>query len=241
MEDQDKILLSADALLAMVVAEMEVREIEALSAPDQADENDLLSERFHREMGILKNEAIRKKRMARFQATVKRAFLVIAVATTVFSFAMLPVHAVREAVISTVLEWHDQFLTVFLSAEDSVSSGEAPSLQNISLAYIPAGFSVASESRAQESFYAYYESPDGNWFTLSAYLVTAQQAYALDNEGVQYRFLQFDGKDALWASFSEGIHVILWQDGAVSFALQGSLDLAELIHIAESIGVQTDG
>ena len=237
VEENEKILLSADALIAMVVTEMEVREMKEISILEQTDTSDFPSKRFLDKMEKLKNKAIRKRRRVTFLQITKRVFLTVAIITTIFSFALLPVHAVREAVVSTLLEWHDQFLSVFLSAESDDFSSEALSLQNIQIAYIPTGFSSSLVNNSQESFYTHYKASDGNWFTLSAYLVTAQHVYLLDNEDVKYYSLQLADKEVLWASFSEGINAILWQEGNISFELQGSLDLAELIHISESISL----
>ena len=237
MEENEKILLSADALIAMVVTEMEVREMKEISILEQTNTCDFPSDRFLDKMEKLKSKAIRKRRRVTILLIAKRVFLTVAIITTVFSFALLPVHAVREAVISTLLEWHDQFLSVFLSNESDDFSSETLSLQNIQIAYIPTGFSASLVNRSKESFYTYYEASDGNWFTLSAYLVTTQHVYLLDNEDVKYYSLQLADKEVFWASFSEGINAILWQEGNISFELQSSLDLAELIHISESISL----
>ena len=75
---------------------------------------------------------------------------------------LLPVKAVREAVVETLLEWHDQFVTVSFSDGDA---SPVPAFR-ASLSYIPQGFTLveASDPAATQFYYAQYADDSGGSF-----------------------------------------------------------------------------
>ena len=80
------------------------------------------SEKFQRKMEALVRDTKRKAERKKRLLNVKRFFITLTAAISIFSCTMLPVKAVREAVITTLIEWHDKFVSIIYSEVSRSSS-----------------------------------------------------------------------------------------------------------------------
>lgn len=121
--NDDKIRISPDALIAMIVTEALDRELEQMPRLEEMNEDFHPSERFQRKIESLVRETKRKAEREKFLSNIKRFFITLTAAISIFSCTMLPVKAVREAVITTLIEWHDKFVSViYVNDESSVTT-----------------------------------------------------------------------------------------------------------------------
>lgn len=147
---KDEIRISTDAMIALVIAEVEAREMAALPSLQEMNEAFQPSERFQKKMDKLFHSIKSKERMRRWRKAAKRTVLCAAVLLSVFSCMMLPVKAVREAVVTTLIEWHDEFMSVVFSS-DAQNSRALP--ETIELGYIPEGFSLQEPVLQNQGYY----------------------------------------------------------------------------------------
>ena len=108
--NDDKIRISPDALIAMIVTEAQDRELARMPSLEEMNEDFQPSEKFQRKMEALVRDTKRKAERKKRLLNVKRFFITLTAAISIFSCTMLPVKAVREAVITTLIEWHDKFV-----------------------------------------------------------------------------------------------------------------------------------
>lgn len=122
--NDDKIRISPDALIAMIVTEAQDRELAQMPSLEEMNEDFQPSEKFQRKMEALVHDTKRKAERKKRLLGIKRFFITLTAAISIFSCTMLPVKAVREAVITTLIEWHDKFVSViyafFLQSEDAL-------------------------------------------------------------------------------------------------------------------------
>lgn len=99
-----------------------------------------------------------------------------------FSCTMLPVKAVREAVITTLIEWHDKFVSIIYVNEESPVS-----TFHITPSYIPSGFSqIESSGESTGHYYGQFQNSAGDWFSLRVFPVENTQTISWDNEFSSY-------------------------------------------------------
>ena len=161
--NDDKIRISPDALIAMIVTEAQDRELARMPSLEEMNEDFQPSEKFQRKMEALVRDTKRKAEREKRLLNVKRFFITLTAAISIFSCTMLPVKAVREAVITTLIEWHDKFVSIIYVNEESPVS-----TFHITPSYIPSGFSQIESSGEStiswdnEFFSYYYISFDSN-------------------------------------------------------------------------------
>ena len=161
----------------------------------------------------------------------------MATALSLFSCTLLPVKAVREAVVETLLEWHDQFVTVSFSDGDA---SPVPAFR-ASLSYIPQGFTLveSSDPAATQRYYAQYADASDRWFAVRIVPIDDTQI-SINNEDAACYSLQFDGHDAIWCVMNvDNSNVLVWESNRLAYSMTGDLDITELIKIAEGIVLDT--
>lgn len=231
--EEEKIRISADALIALIVTEAERRELEGLP-PVEAMETVEPSPGFRQKMKALVRKARRRTARRRLFAGGKRVLVCLAAVLSVFFCCMLPVEGVRDAMTNTLLEWHDEFMKVTFTQEAGL---DPESLPTISLGYIPEGFAVEKESsHGHGSYYGAYRDPANEWFLVYVVPLSSDHQVFLDNETSTFYSLTFDGHDALWGYMGGGQqNLLLWEKDGMSYMVQGTMDVGTLIQIAQGI------
>lgn len=146
---------------------------------------------------------------------------------------MLPVKAVREAVVETLINWQEQFVSIVFFVEEDSPTQRLP---KISSTYIPEGFSLKTPVDSKsERYFAQYQNGTGNWFTVCVVAVGHQQEIGLDNEFSSYYFMEFQSNRAIWGIMEDGSNTLVWESNGLSYQVIGDLDLSELVKISEGI------
>lgn len=232
--NDDKIRISPDALIAMIVTEAQDRELAQMPSLEEMNEDFQPSEKFQRKMEALVHDTKRKAERKKRLLGIKRFFITLTAAISIFSCTMLPVKAVREAVITTLIEWHDKFVSViYVNDESSVTTF------HIIPSYIPKGFSqVEVPDESSGFYYGQFSDSHNNWFDILVLPIENTQETFLDNEFSTYYSINFNGIQAICGIMNDGSNTLLWERGTLSFQVCGNLDLTELIKISEKIKVE---
>ena len=232
--NDDKIRISPDALIAMIVTEAQDRELAQMPSLEEMNEDFQPSEKFQRKMEALVHDTKRKAERKKRLLGIKRFFITLTAAISIFSCTMLPVKAVREDVITTLIEWHDKFVSViYVNDESSVTTF------HIIPSYIPKGFSqVEVPDESSGFYYGQFSDSHNNWFDILVLPIENTQETFLDNEFSTYYSINFNGIQAIWGIMNDGSNTLLWERGTLSFQVRGNLDLTELIKISEKIKVE---
>lgn len=232
--NDDKIRISPDALIAMIVTEAQDRELAQMPSLEEMNEDFQPSEKFQRKMEALVHDTKRKAERKKRLLDIKRFFITLTAAISIFSCTMLPVKAVREAVITTLIEWHDKFVSViYVNDESSVTTF------HIIPSYIPKGFSqVEVPDESSGFYYGQFSDSHNNWFDILVLPIENTQETFLDNEFSTYYSISFNGIQAIWGIMNDKSNTLLWESRALSFQVRGNLDLTEIIKISEGIKVE---
>lgn len=235
-QENSEIRISPDALIALVVAEAEDQELSAMPSLEEMNAAFQPSKDFQRKMDKLLKQAKRKQERKGAWRTAKRLFVGATTIVTVFACVLMPVQAVREAVVSTVLNWRDQFVEILYSREDD--SNAVNLLQDVELTYLPEGFSVSDPAQmAGMRFRVEYQSEPDEWLIVRILPIQDTQATFVDDEYTNYYQVSFGETDAIWGNTSDGNNILSWHRNGLSYQLSSSCDLSELIKVAEGIKV----
>jgi len=232
--NDDKIRISPDALIAMIVTEAQNRELAQMPSLEEMNEDFQPSEKFQRKMEALVRDTKRKANRKQRLLDIKHLFITLTAVISVFSCTMLPVRAVREAVITTLIEWHDKFVSIiYVNEESSVTAF------HITPSYIPEEFSqVESSDEFNSLYYSQFKNPSNDWFHILVIPIESTQKMSLDSEFSTYYSVNFNGIQAIWGIMDDKSNTLLWESGTLSFQVRGNLDLTELIKISEGIKVK---
>ena len=193
-----------------------------------------MSEEFQKKMDRLLKQAKRKQERKGAWRATKRLFVVATTVVTAFACILMPVQAVQEAVVSTVLNWRDQFVEILYSKEDDPNA--VILLQNVELTYLPEGFTETPSNRTSNtSFWNEYQSENGEWLTVRILPIQDKQSTFVDDEYTHYYQISFDGIDAVLGSTIDGSNVLVWQNDGLTYQVSSSCDLSEIISVAEGI------
>lgn len=114
--NDDKLCISPDALIAMIVTEAQDRAGTDVGAGGRRGRTAVgcVSTQNGRAGPQYPRKADRKRHLR----AAKRLLIALAVAMAIFSCTMLPVKAVRDAVVQTLMTWHDKFVAVSYVSEE---------------------------------------------------------------------------------------------------------------------------
>lgn len=231
--NHDQLQLSVDALLAFAVTEAEAREMAELPSLNEMNRAFEPSTAFQAriERVIRKNDKKERRRKTCFY--IKRTSTVLAASVALFSCVMLPVRAVRQAVVETFIEWRDKFSSIVFSSQDNAVT-ELPG--TIELEYVPEGYQLQETVSFDRSFFNLkYTNNTTNYFSVSITVIGDNYVENVDNEHSQYYSLEFDGNQALWVACQDGSNFLIWNKDNLAYNVSGSLDIAELVCIAQGI------
>lgn len=236
-KENEEIRVTPDALIALVVMEAEKREMAAMPSLEEMNAEFHPSERFQKKMNRLLKKAHRREEWGHIWQPTKKVLVALTTVVTVLACSFMPVKAVQDAVVDTVIQWRDGFMAIVFSKEDGEVYYNLPN--QVSLDYIPDGYEMVSEENSQHDHYmAEFVSAEGNWYTVRVVEIGSSQVIGTDNEFTKYYAIEFDGHDAIWGIRENGSNTLVWEDNGLAFEIYGNSDISEFLKIAEGIVVQ---
>lgn len=227
----ETIKISTDAMLALVVAEAERRELAKLPSLEEMNAAFHPSAQFQKKMDRLMRRVRHKKARRLCLAAVKYAAVFLMGALTLFVCATIPVKA-AELEHPIQIDWNDEYIELRMRAQGIEQATLPP---DIEFGYIPEGFVLQTGGRSPHHYYAHGACED-NFIDIQIWALASSDGLVLDNETAVFHALRFDGHDAIWgASADRDTDILLWREDDLFFYITGRLELKELIQIAENI------
>lgn len=235
--ENDEIRITPDALISLVVTEAEERELAAMPSLKEMNAQFHPSEQFQQKMERLLKKAQRKEEWKHIWKPTKKVLVAFTSVVTVLAFALLPVKAVQDAVVDTLIQWRDGFMSIIYSVE-----GENPPLNlpaQIELNYIPDGYTLISEENSEyDRYIAEFVAGEDEWCTVRVVAIDSSQEIGVDNEFTTYYNLEFNGHNAIWGIREDSSNTLLWEEDGLAFTIYGNADIAEILKLAEGITIE---
>lgn len=235
--ETDEIRITPDALISLVVTEAEERELAAMPSLKEMNAQFHPSEQFQAKMERLLKKARRKEEWHQVWKPTKKILVAFTSVVTVLAFAFLPVKAVQDAVVDTLIQWRDGFMSIIYSVESENPPLNLPA--QIELNYIPNGYTIISEENSEYDHYmARLVADNEGWCTVRVVTIDSTQEIGVDNEFTTYYNLEFNGHNAIWGIREDSSNTLLWEEGGLVFTIYGNTDIAEILKLAEGITIE---
>lgn len=236
--ENNEIRITPDALISLVVTEAEERELAAMPSLKDMNAQFHPSEQFQEKMERLLKKARRKEEWGQIWKPTKKVLVAFTSVVTALAFSLLPVKAVQDAVVDTLIQWRDGFMNIIYSAEEESPQFNLPA--QIELNYIPDEYTLISEDSSEHDRYMARLEADGDkWCTVRIVTIDSSQKIGIDNEFTEYYALEFDGHDAIWGIRDDDRNTLLWEEDGLSFMVYGNTDISEILKLAEGITIET--
>ena len=229
--NHDNTKISFEALLQMAVTEADQRDLARLPTNQEMNDAFQPSQRLEKkvEKTLHQRQTARRRRTALRWA--RNAAVVVLGIWVVFTGALVPVQAVQQAAYSTLLEWKEQFTSLFVSSDSAVVTALP---EDIQVTYLPEGYTLKSHVQNDlDCIFQYANS--SNQLLIQIRLVQNYSQIDLDNEYSGYYTITFDDISALWIQNDSSMNVLIYEKDDYLFYLAGSMDISELIKIAQGI------
>lgn len=229
--NHDNTKISFEALLQMAVTEADQRDLARLPSNQEMNDAFQPSQRLEKkvEKTLHQRQTARRRRTALRWA--RNAAVVVLGIWVVFTGALVPVQAVQQAAYSTLLEWKEQFTSLFVSSDSAVVTALP---EDIQVTYLPEGYTLKSHVQNDlDCIFQYANS--SNQLLIQIRLVQNYSQIDLDNEYSGYYTITFDDISALWIQNDSSMNVLIYEKDDYLFYLAGSMDISELIKIAQGI------
>lgn len=224
--------LSFEALLQMAVTEADQRDLARLPSNQEMNDAFQPSQRLEKkvEKTLHQRQNARRRRIALRWA--RNAAVVVLGIWVVFTGALVPVQAVQQAAYSTLLEWKEQFTSLFVSSDSSAVTALP---EDIQVTYLPEGYTLESHIQNESFIVNEYKNLSSQSLILQVSQIENYRQVDLDNEYSSYYSIEFDGISALWLQNEDGTSTLAYQNDDYFFNIIGSADVSELIKVAQGI------
>ncbi len=234
-QNESMIELSADAFVSLVVQELKTRQIAALPTLAQMNVEFVPSEQFGQSIAQQQCKFNKAQNRGKRLRSLRRTLLVAAVTIAIISCLMLPVAAVRKAIVQTFIDWQEKFALISFTTD--AASPELSTSERIDIAvnYLPEGYVLEEVSNTEMYCYLFAQTEADAVFTIEVAVITSGNTISVDNEYTSYYTIFFDEKEALWMPDERGTSLLLWTDGVYRISIFSTLELTEVLKIAKSI------
>lgn len=230
-----------DALLAYAVKENAINEINEIPTEEQIKESMSFSEAFESKMQRL----IKKHRHKRFLRTTykysKKVAMLVSIIISLGFGTLMTAEAVQHAVISTVVEWYEDYNGFIFKNTSNKSDKEILDKAKIKLpTYIPDGFEL-SESEEYEGFKLYlYKNNKGKNLIFNSTVVIDKSETLIDNEYTDYEIIEINGNEVYLFSGKGGDYdyaSAIWIEGNVKYEIESWIGTIEVIRMVKNINI----
>lgn len=226
--------ISFDALLVMAATEADKRDMDLLPSLEEMQESFHPSVEFTQKMEAALKQTRRKDRSVKFRRHAKRVVAAAAIIMSVSFCVLMPVQAVQQAVISTLVEWKNQFSSYIFSSD---AHGERAVPQSVKLTYLPEEYDNVPTVITGPSVYTAEYDAEGKGVSLLLMIqdIDATAQFDIDNENTSTRAIHFDGVNATWVAYDDGINMLFWDCDGLSYSIFGELPIEEVIKIVQGM------
>lgn len=232
--NHDETRISFDALVTMAVTEANQRELAQLPSAEQMEAEFQPSARLEKKVEQTLRRCRSAKRRRAALRWVRRTATVAAALWVVFTGALVPVQAVQQAAYSTLLRWKEEFTSVIIS-----SDANSPHMtENIQITYLPEGYCEQNTIQKSDPYIKQYKNEKDKTLIIQIFRIEKDHQIDLDNEYSSYYTVEFDDISALWVQNEHDVNALVYEANGYLFNISSSLDLSELIHIAQGIKLE---
>jgi len=217
-------------LVRLSIREVNRKRLEAIPSDEEINS-------LYPESKVLKDNMIfmyrknnRKYNFIEFSKNASTLIASILIMISLSCFPLLTAKAVRESVVTTVLDWKDKFTRIFMESDIQIDV-----LPEIIINYVPDGFIlIESDTFITTSLKSYlYKNENDDYLRIIANIKSMNSDDQIDNEHTSYYALNIDGNYGTWM-FSNNENKLLIAKNNVYFNISGQITIEEIVQIYEN-------
>ena len=218
-------------MLHMAVREVYMDRISAIPSDEEIDKIYTASQAHTKKMEAMIRKESRSEKIIKFSRAASRVAVIVLIAFSLTFSTLLTAEAVRESVVTTVLEWKDKFTRIFME-----SDMQAEVLPEIRFNYIPESFSLVDEYTVISStLISYtYSNHDNVYFWITTSSKSNYTNDHIDNEYSNYYILNIDNNSGIWVNTGDENRLIISRNN-LYFNISGKLPIEEIVQIYKNI------
>ena len=223
--------VSFDALLQMAARESVYRQLDSFPSKREL-ENMFDPSKTHEDKinKIIKKEN-RSDKLAAFNRQFSKVAVILLITFTVTFTPLISAKAVRESIVQTVIEWKDEFASIFFKSENTPAV-----INDVKIGYMVEGFE--SNGDIFKNVCEYRESfiSKNSHINITIYAETQASVAHIDNEYSNYYQISINGNDGIWVYDDDYASLIISKNHLV-YIVEGSTDISNLINIYKNIEI----
>ena len=220
-----------DAMLQMAARESLYRQLDSFPSKRELEKMYSPSASHEKKINkIIKNEN-RAEKFVQFNKYFTKVAVILFVTFSVTFTPLITAEAVRESIVQTVIEWKDEFASIFFKSE------RTPAVINeVKIGYMPDGF--VSEGMSIKNEYVYIERfvIEDKHIVIGIYSEHSSILPNMDNESSEYYNIIVNDNSGIWID-RKNISKLIISDDEFIYSLEGNINIGEIIEIYKNIEI----
>lgn len=197
--------------------------------PNEEDLSHNFSKKFKSKMSRLLKEEKRSPFFNKFVNYGRRVAIICLIAISVIFASAMTIEAYRERFFDKVIEILENYTSItFHTDEDVIVEDLVPRAPE----YVPEGFSVYEEETYTSAYVVRYKNEED--VEIFYEQSTARGQIMLDTESIEAEYVKIDNQKVMTYS-NKGFNQLYWDDKLYTYYIISSIDMDELLIMAESI------
>ena len=225
--------VSFDSLLRMAVRETYMDQVNSIPPEDELEKILHTDDNFKNKIRAIVRRENRNEKLIHFSRAATKVAVVVLVCISLTFASLMTAEAVRESVVTTILEWHDKFTRIFIETD-----AELDKLPEIRFNYIPEGFELVVEGSYSKDDYRIflYKNTNNSFINIIIQGGKIDDSIFLDNEQSNIFIIKIDNIDCLW-KYNEYENQLLISLKDKIYTITSSLSIEEIIKIYKNIEI----
>lgn len=223
--------VSFDALLQMVARESVYRQLD--SFPSKRELENMFDPSKTHEDKI--NKIIRKEnrsdKFAAFNRQFSKVAVILLIAFTVTFTPLISAKAVRESIVQTVIEWKDEFTSIFFKSENTPAV-----INGVNIGYMVEGFESDGPIFKDEYMYKKSYAQNSKFININIFSENKAITVNADNEFSNYYVISIDNNDGIWI-YHDTFSKLIISNNEFIYIIEGSISIEEIINIYQNIEI----
>ena len=197
--------------------------------PKEEDLSHCFSKKFERKMKKLLKEEKRSPSVNRFAHYGRKVAMIFLIVITVLFATTMSIEALRERFLEKTVKIFRDRTSISYYVDDEIGKGLMPKIPT----YIPEGFILDDQYLSTSQNMNIYKNKEGTEITYHQ-SIAAGSSVILDTEGVEVKYININNQKVM-SYTNKGFNNLYWDDDIYMYFFHSSIDMDELIKMAESL------
>ncbi len=221
--------VSFDAMLQMAARESIYRQLNSFPSKKELEKMYSPSAAHENKMNKLIRKENRSDKFITFHKQLSKVAVILLITLTVTFTPLITAEAVRESIVQTVIEWKEEFASIFFKSENTPAV-----INEVKIGYMPEGFE--SVEPASQNEYSYTETFVSNHkhIVIGINSKYSETTANLDNEYTYYYSVLINNDKGILI-YEEDYSTLIMSDSKFIYSIYGNTDISELMDIYKNI------